>query len=78
VLTGLVGLLIAAVVALPLTALFGAFLGNTAFRQPLPFTPSFVPLLVWGALTLAGALAATTAAARRASRLTVREALAVL
>jgi len=78
VLTGIAGLVVAAVVALPLTAVFGSFLGTTAFRQPLPYSISALPLVVWGALTLVGALAATTAAARRASRLTVREALTAL
>ena len=36
ILTGVAGLAVAAVISLPLTAAFGSFLGNTAFRQPLP------------------------------------------
>jgi putative ABC transport system permease protein len=78
VLTGIAGLLIAAVASLPLTAAFGTFLGNTAFRQPLPFTITPGPVLAWAGLTLAGVLIATTAAARRAARLSVHEALTVL
>lgn len=78
VLTGLAGLFIAALAALPLTSVFGTFLGQTAFRQPLPFTLTPAPILVWTVLSLAGAAIATTAAARRASRLTVREALTVI
>jgi ABC-type lipoprotein release transport system permease subunit len=78
VLTGIAGLLIAAVASLPLTAAFGSFLGNTAFRQPLPFTITLGPLLAWSGLTLAGALIATTAAAGRAARLSVHDALTVL
>lgn len=77
VLTALIGLAIAAVAALPMTAAFGTFLGQMAFRQPLPWTISVGPLLLWTLLTLAGATAATAAAARRASRLTIREALTV-
>lgn len=78
VLTALAGLLIAAITALPLTSVFGTFLGQTAFRQALPFTVSPAPVLLWTVVSLAGAAAATTAAARRASRLTVREALTVI
>jgi len=78
VLTGIAGLLIAAVASLPLTAAFGTFLGNTAFRQPLPFTITPGPVLAWAGLTLAGAVIATTAAARRAARLSVHDALTVL
>jgi putative ABC transport system permease protein len=63
------------IISLTLTAAFGSFLGNTAFRRPLPFTVTIVPLVIWAGLTLAGALLATRAAARRAARLTVREAL---
>jgi putative ABC transport system permease protein len=78
ILTGIVGLVIAVIAAIPLTAAFGDFLGNTAFRQPLPVTITIEPLLIWAALTLSGALLATRAAAGRAARLTVREALTVL
>jgi putative ABC transport system permease protein len=78
IVTGLVGLVVATIISLPLTAAFGSFLGNTAFRQPLPFTITIGPFLIWAGLTLTGALLATLAAARRAARLTVREALAVL
>ena len=78
VLTGIAGLLIAAVASLPLSAAFGSFLGNTAFRQPLPFTITLGPVLAWAVLTLVGALIATTAAARRAARPSVHEALTVL
>ena len=39
---------------------------------------TILPFAIWTALTLAGALLATTAAARRAARLTVREALTTL
>jgi len=77
ILTGIAGLAIAVIAALPLTSVFGTFLGQTAFRQPLPVTITAAPMLLWTVLTLAGAAAATAAAARRASGLTVREALTV-
>lgn len=77
VLTALTGLAIAAVAAPPMTAAFGTFLGQMAFRQPLPMTITAGPLLLWTLLTLAGAAIATAAAARRASRLTIREALTI-
>ncbi|HET9656470.1 MAG TPA: ABC transporter permease [Kineosporiaceae bacterium] len=78
VLTGIAGLLIAAMASVPLTVAFGSFLGEMAFKQPLPTTIGPAPLLLWTALTLCGAAVASAAAARKASRLTVREALAVL
>jgi putative ABC transport system permease protein len=77
-LTGLAGLIIAAVASLPMSAAFGSYLGRTAFGQALPLTVGPAPLLLWTVLTLAGAAVATTAAARRASRMTVREALDIL
>jgi putative ABC transport system permease protein len=77
-LTGVAGLLVAAAASVPLTATFGSFLGQLAFRQPLPTAIGPAPVLLWTTLTLAGAAAATVGAARSASRLTVREALSVL
>jgi putative ABC transport system permease protein len=77
-LTGVAGLLVAAIASVPLTAAFGSFLGQLAFRQPLPTSIGPAPVLLWTTLTLAGAAVATVGAARSASRLTVREALSVL
>jgi len=78
VLTAAVGLVIGAVAAVPMTAGFGRLLGQMAFRQPLPTTITAAPILFWSAATLIGAAVATSAAARRASRLTVREALTTI
>ena len=77
VLTGLAGLAIATVAALPMTVAFGSFLGRMAFRQALPVTVTAGPLVGWALLSLAGAAVASAAAARSASRLTIREALTV-
>jgi putative ABC transport system permease protein len=56
----------------------GALLGNLFFNAPLPFRVSLLAAVIWTALVVLGAMLATEAAATRASRLTVREALAYL
>jgi putative ABC transport system permease protein len=71
-------LLLAVLAALPLTAAFAALFGRTAFAQPLPFTIAVIPLVIWAVLLPVGAALATAAAARRASSLTIRQALTVL
>jgi putative ABC transport system permease protein len=75
VLTGALSIAAGLLAALPLTRLLGDFIGTQAFRQALPYQFSAAGLLLWSLLALAGAAGASTAAARRASRLTVREAL---
>jgi putative ABC transport system permease protein len=70
--------LIAVLPALGLTAAIGALLGNLFFNAPLPFRVSLLSAAIWTALVVLGAMLATEAAASRASRLTVREALAYL
>jgi putative ABC transport system permease protein len=69
---------VAIVPALALTAVLGAGLGNLFMSAPLPFRVSMLAAGIWIALVLFGAVLATDAAATRASRLTVREALAYL
>lgn len=64
--------------ALGASAAIGALLGNLFFDAPLPFRVSWLAVVVWTALVVLGALLATEAAATRAARLTVREALAYL
>jgi putative ABC transport system permease protein len=70
--------LLAALPALGFTAAIGALLGNMFFAAPLPFRVSLLAAAIWTVLVLLGAILATEAAATRASRLTVREALAYL
>jgi putative ABC transport system permease protein len=70
--------LAAVVPALALTALLGAGLGNLFFDAPLPFRVSTLAVGIWLVLVVLGAVLATDAAAARASRITVREALAYL
>jgi putative ABC transport system permease protein len=70
--------LVAVIPALALTAILGAGLGNLFFSAPLPFRVSVLAVGIWAILVILGAILATDAAATRASRLTVREALAYL
>lgn len=70
--------LLAAIPALGLTLAMNALLGNLFFYAPLPLRISLLSAVVWTALVVLGAWLATDAAATRASRLTVREALAYL
>jgi putative ABC transport system permease protein len=69
---------VAVLPALALTAVMGAGLGNLFMSAPLPFRVSMLGAGIWIALVILGARLATEAAATRASRLTVREALAYL
>jgi putative ABC transport system permease protein len=61
--------------ALVLTAMLGSGLGNLFMYAPLPFRVSFPGVAIWIVLVTFAALLATEAAATRASRMTVREAL---
>jgi putative ABC transport system permease protein len=70
--------LVAVLPALGLTAILGAGLGNLFFSAPLPFSVSLLAVGIWVVLVVLGAALATDAAATRASRITVREALAYL
>jgi putative ABC transport system permease protein len=70
--------LVAVVPTLGLTAVLGAGLGNLFFSAPLPYRISGPAILIWTAVVILSAVLATEAAATRASRMTVREALAYL
>ncbi len=74
----LASVLVAVIPTLGLTAVLGAGLGNLFFSAPLPFRISIPAITIWTAIVILGAVLATEAAATRASRLTVREALAYL
>jgi putative ABC transport system permease protein len=69
---------VAAIPALILTSVVGTGLGNLFMYAPLPFRISFLAVAIWVVLVVLGAVLATDAAASRASRITVREALAYL
>jgi putative ABC transport system permease protein len=70
--------LLAAIPALGLMVGMNAMLGNLFFYAPLPFRISYLSAAIWIVVVILGAWLATDAAATRASRLTVREALAYL
>jgi putative ABC transport system permease protein len=74
----LASLFAAVIPTLGLTALLGAGLGDLFFSAPLPFRISVAAVAVWTAIAVLGSVLATEASATRASRLTVREALAYL
>jgi putative ABC transport system permease protein len=75
---GLTSCLVAAVPALALTAVLGTGLGNLFGNAPLPYRISPLAIGTWLALVVLGSMLATEAAASRASRITVREALTYL
>ena len=70
--------LAAVIPTLGLTALLGAGLGNLFFAAPLPYRISVPAVFIWTAIAVLGAALATAAAAGRASRITVRQALAYI
>ncbi len=78
VLIGLVGCLVALPPALGLIALVGNGLGNVMMDGPIPYRVSLPSIGIWVVISTLGAALATDAAATRASRITVREALAYL
>jgi putative ABC transport system permease protein len=68
--------LVTVITALVLTAVLGAGFGNVFMYAPLPFRVSMLSAVIWIVLAILGAMLATEAAATRASRITVRKALA--
>jgi putative ABC transport system permease protein len=75
---GLTSCVVAVLPALGLTAVLGAGLGNLFMDAALPYRISLPAVGIWLALAVLGSALATNAAATRASRITVREALAYL
>jgi len=66
----------AVMLSLPLSHLVGRVAGTLAFRLPLPLMLSPLGLFLWLAIALLGAGLASLLPALRASRLSIREALA--
>lgn len=73
---GAFSILLAFVLSLLLSTYLGQFIGNMAFRTPLSLAISPVALGIWVILIVVGSYLATLFPARRANRLTTREALA--
>lgn len=61
--------------SVPLTALVGKAVGTLAFRLRLPAVVDMPAALLWSAMVVAIGIVASLVPARRASALTVREAL---
>ncbi len=76
VFTGLMSWAAAIVFSLPLSAAVGRFIGNLAFRSPLPLSLSAPAVVIWLAIIVLGSAAASAYPAWKASRLNIRETLA--
>ena len=74
-LAGAIGCAAALVLGIPLSAVVGDLIGRLSFGLPLPLQPAPTGLATWLVLAVAGAAAATLAAAQRAAGLTIRETL---
>jgi putative ABC transport system permease protein len=75
-LIGALSIFIAFGLSLVLSLSLGRFIGNMAFRTPLSLTVSLVALVSWILIIVVGSYVATFYPARRASKITTREALA--
>jgi putative ABC transport system permease protein len=75
VLLALTSCLVAILPTLALTAVLGNGLGNLFGNAPLPYRISALAVALWTVLAVLGSILATEAAATRATRITVREAL---
>jgi len=73
---GLLSSVLAVALAIPFTALVGGILGRLAFRVPLPLVVAPGAVIAWLAIALTASALATAVPAWRASRRSVREALA--
>lgn len=75
-LIGSISILIAFILSVVLSTYMGRVIGNMAFRTPLSLTISLLALGVWVLIIIVGSYAATLYPARRANKITTREALA--
>lgn len=75
-LIGMLSLLIAVGLSLLISTYIGRLIGNMAFRTPLSLTISLAALAIWVLIIVAGSYVATLYPARRANKITTREALA--
>jgi putative ABC transport system permease protein len=75
-LIGSLSIFIAHALSILLSTYLGRLIGNMAFRTPLSLTISIFALGIWVLIIVLGSYAATLYPARRASKITTREALA--
>ncbi len=74
-LIGIISIPIAFGLSLLLSFYMGQFIGDMAFRTPLPLSISSIAMMIWVLIIVAGSVAATMYPARRAVKITIREAL---
>jgi putative ABC transport system permease protein len=75
-LIGMISIVIAFLLSLLLSFYMGRFIGNMAFRTPLSLTLSILAIVIWMLIIVIGSYVATFYPARRANKITTREALA--
>lgn len=75
-LIGALSLFFAFPLSLVLSSSIGNLIGSMSFKTPLPLTISTSAFIAWSLMVLSGSIVATIYPARRASRITTREALA--
>jgi putative ABC transport system permease protein len=73
---GVLSVLVAFSISLILSFSMGRFIGHISFRTPLSLTVSSLAIVIWIGIILAGSYIATFLPARRANKVTTREALA--
>ena len=73
---GALSILAAFILSLFLSTYLGHLIGNLAFRTPLTLTISWLAFAIWVGIVVIGSYMATIYPARRANRITTREALA--
>jgi putative ABC transport system permease protein len=73
---GALSILVAFILSVLLSSFMGRFIGNMAFKTPLSLTISIIALAIWIVIIIAGSYIATLYPARRANKITTREALA--
>lgn len=73
---GFISIVLAAILALPMSYVFGLVVGNAFFERPLVFNYDVIAVIGWLIIASIIASFASLAPARRASRVSVRESLA--
>jgi putative ABC transport system permease protein len=73
---GLISIAMAIVLGIGLSYFLGRYIGSMAFRTPLSLSISWMALVAWIMIILVGSYLASWIPARRAGRITTREALA--
>jgi putative ABC transport system permease protein len=73
---GVLSILAAFIVSLLMSYYMGQFIGHISFRTPLTLTISLLAIVIWIVIVFIGSYVATLYPARRANKVTTREALA--